>query len=38
VPVECVQDQWLRIGTKQYVAASAVPDPPQVGACTPSTP
>jgi hypothetical protein len=36
VPVQCVQDQWLRIGPNEYVASSAVPDPPQVAACTPT--
>jgi hypothetical protein len=36
VPVECAQDRWLRIGTDEYVEAAAVPDPPQVGPCTPS--
>jgi hypothetical protein len=35
VPVQCAQGQWLQIGTNQYVEASAVPDPPQVAACTP---
>jgi len=37
VPVECVQDRWLRIGTNEYVEAAAVPDPPHVGTC-PATP
>jgi hypothetical protein len=36
VPVQCVQDRWLRIGTNQYVEAAAVPDPPRVAACTPT--
>jgi hypothetical protein len=38
VPVECVQGRWLRVGTDEYVEAAAVPDPPQVGPCTPTTP
>ena len=33
VPVQCAQGRWLRIGTNQYVDASAVPNPPQVAAC-----
>jgi hypothetical protein len=36
VPVECVQDRWLRIGADEYVEAAAVPDPPRVGTCTPT--
>jgi hypothetical protein len=36
VPVQCVQDKWLRIGTNQYVKSTAVPNAPQVAACTPS--
>jgi hypothetical protein len=36
VPVQCVQDSWLRIGPNEYLEAAAVPDPPRVGACTPS--
>jgi hypothetical protein len=34
VPVQCVQDRWLRIGTNQYVEAAAVAAPPQAAACT----
>jgi hypothetical protein len=37
VPVECVQDRWLRVGPGQYVEASVVPDAPRVGACPPPT-
>jgi hypothetical protein len=36
VPVQCVQDRWLRIGQDEYVAAAAVRAPPQVAACIPS--
>jgi hypothetical protein len=35
VPVECADGRWLRVGTGQYVEASAVTAPPRVGACLP---
>lgn len=36
VPVECVEDRWLRIGPNEYVEAAAVSVPAQVSACTPT--
>lgn len=36
VPVQCVQDQWLRIGQNMYLPAAAVPTPPAIGPCTPT--
>jgi hypothetical protein len=38
VPVQCAQDGWLRIGPDQYVDAAAVPTPPPVAACAPTSP
>jgi hypothetical protein len=38
VPIECIHDRWLRIGTNEYVEAAAVPDPPHVGPCTSTAP
>ena len=33
VPVECATDDWVRIGDRQYLPATAVPDVGGVGPC-----